>query len=240
MIGVVSFPGSNGDHDAVYALSEQVGVPVRVVDYRETSVAGLAGLVLPGGFSYGDALRCGALARFAPVMGAIREFAARGGPVLGICNGFQILTEAHLLPGALVRNRTLRFHCHPTPIRIEGKSTAWTTALRTGQILRLPIAHGAGAFEADAETIARLEGEGQIIARYAAMPHDIPHKRNTNGSLNNIAGIANAEGNVVGLMPHPERACEPLLGGDDGLALLRAALDFPVAGDGAWRGLLKG
>lgn len=226
MIGVVSFPGSNGDHDAVHALRENVGVPVRVVDYRETDLRGIAGLVLPGGFSFGDALRCGAIARFAPVMQPLREFAARGGPVLGICNGFQILTEAHLLPGAFVRNRTLRFHCHWTPVRIEGTGSAWTRACTEGQVLRLPIAHGEGAFEADAETLARLEGEGRVIARYlrSADDYDISHELNQNGSRGDIAGIANETGNVVGLMPHPERAADPLLGGGDGLVLLQAAL----------------
>lgn len=229
MIGVVSFPGSNGDHDAIYALRENVGVPVRMVDHRETDLGGLSGLVLPGGFSFGDALRCGAIARFSPVMDPLRRFAARGGPVLGICNGFQILTEAHLLPGALVRNRTLRFHCHLTPVRIEGSPTIWTGGCEPGRVLTLPVAHGEGAFEADEETLRRLEGEGRVVARYIASANDIPHKINTNGSRNAIAGVSNDQGNVVGFMPHPERASDPLIGGTDGLALLRAALEMTSA-----------
>lgn len=224
MIGVVSFPGSNGDHDALYALRENVGVPARIVDHRETDLSGLTGVVLPGGFTFGDALRCGALARFSPVMTALRDFVKRGGPVLGICNGFQILTEAHLLPGALVRNRTLRFHCHVTPVRIEGTPTAWTEGCRSGDVLMLPVAHGEGAFEADDEELRRWEGEGMVVARYVGSGHDIAHEINTNGSRNDIAGICNKARNVVGLMPHPERAADGLVGGSDGLMLLRAAL----------------
>jgi len=224
MIGVVSFPGSNGDRDAVYALQTDVGVPSRLIDHRETELAGIDALVLPGGFSFGDALRCGAIARFAPVMEPLRAFAARGGPILGICNGFQILTEAHILPGALRRNRTLRFHSHWTHIRLECNETAWTTGLAAGQVLRLPVAHGAGAYFAPEDELDRLEEGSQVIARYSDSSGNISQEFNPNGSCRAIAGIANATRTVIGLMPHPERATDPLIGGDDGLLLLRALL----------------
>jgi phosphoribosylformylglycinamidine synthase len=236
-VGIVTFPGSNGDHDAIFAFRENLGVSVRVIDYRETDLDGVDAIVLPGGFSYGDHLRCGAIARFAPVMASLRAFAARGGPLLGICNGFQILTEAHLLPGALLRNKTLLFHCHWTHIEIEQRDTAWTNQCRDGQVLRLPVAHGDGAYFADAATLERLEGEGRVIARYCAAPSDISLEMwensdtnadsesvNPNGSLNRIAGVTNARRNVVGLMPHPERAVDPLIGGVDGLWILRSGL----------------
>lgn len=235
-VGIVTFPGSNGDHDAIFAFRHTLGVSVRVIDYRETDLDGVDAIVLPGGFSYGDHLRCGAIARFAPVMTPLRAFAERGGPVLGICNGFQILTEAHLLPGALLRNKTLQFHCHWTHIQIEQRNTAWTNQCRNGQVLRLPVAHGDGAYFADAATLERLEGEGRVVARHCAAPSDIslepnkmasdagPEATNPNGSLNRIAGVANARGNVVGLMPHPERAADPLIGGFDGLSILRSGL----------------
>lgn len=250
-IGVVTFPGSNGDHDAVHAFQESLGVPVRLIDYRETDLDNVSAIVLPGGFSYGDHLRCGAIARFAPVMSSLREFAERGGPVLGICNGFQILTEAHLLPGALLRNRTLRFHCHWTQIQVEQTATAWTNLCQPGQVLRLPVAHGDGAYFADGPTLERLEGEGRVVARYSGIAHDIsPEVQgdsdaraeapraldvplvgdradaaiNPNGSVNRIAGVTNERGNVVGLMPHPERAADPLVGGEDGLVILRSGL----------------
>ena len=224
VIGVVTFPGSNGDHDALHALRDHVGVPARPVDFRETDLSGLAGLVLPGGFSYGDYLRCGAIARFAPVMEPLRRFAEAGGPVLGICNGFQILTEARLLPGALLRNSTLRFHCFVAHVRIEQPDTAWTEACSEGQVLRLPIAHGEGAYFADGETLAMLEAEGRVVARYCDESGNISPKHNPNGSSNAIAAITNRQRNVVGLMPHPERAADPLLGTADGLLLLRSAL----------------
>jgi phosphoribosylformylglycinamidine synthase len=223
-VGVVRFPGSNGDHDALHAFQVDLGVPTRYVDYRETELDGFDALVLPGGFSYGDYLRCGAIARFAPVMAAIRDFAERGGPVLGICNGFQVLTEAHLLPGALLRNRTLRFHCHWTHIRIVQTATAWTQDLAVGDILRLPVAHGDGSYFADPETLARLEATGRVVARYVGPDGALSDEANANGSVNAIAAVANERGNVVGLMPHPERAANGLVGGDDGLKILRSVL----------------
>jgi phosphoribosylformylglycinamidine synthase len=224
MVGVITFPGSNGDLDALHALTDDVGVPARLVDYRETDLAPLSAIVLPGGFSYGDALRCGAIARFAPVMRPLREFAARGGPVLGICNGFQVLTESHLLPGALLRNRTLRFHCHWTHIRIEQPNTAWTNDLEQGAVLRLPVAHGEGAYFADPETLKRMEANGQIVARYCSGEGQVSDDVNPNGSVGSIAAITNEQRNVVGLMPHPERAANLLVGGDDGLRILRSVL----------------
>lgn len=226
MIGIVSFPGSNGDRDALHALRTDVGVPSRLIDHRETDLAGIDALVLPGGFSFGDALRCGAIARFAPVMEPLRAFAAHGGPILGICNGFQILTEAHLLPGAFRRNRTLRFHSHWTQIRLEGNETAWTTELAAGQVLRLPVAHGAGAFFAPEDELDRLEEGSQVVARYCDPRGNISQEFNPNGSYRAIAGITNTTHTIVGIMPHPERATDPLIGGDDGLLLLRALLDM--------------
>ena len=225
-VGVITFPGSNGDHDALHALRDNLGVPTRLVDHRETDLAPFAAIVLPGGFSYGDHLRCGAIARFSPVMEPLREFVARGGPVLGICNGFQVLTEAHLLPGALRRNRTLRFHCHWTHVRIEQPGTAWTGDCRPGQVLRLPVAHGEGSFVADEATLDRLEASGRVVARYCDQEGEVTEAANPNGSARAIAGIANDGGNVVGLMPHPERAADPLLGGSDGLVLLSGVLSY--------------
>jgi phosphoribosylformylglycinamidine synthase I len=225
-VGVISFPGSNGDHDALHALQHDLGVPARMVDYRETNLNEFAAIVLPGGFSYGDYLRCGAIARFAPAMNAVRSFAERGGPVLGICNGFQVLTESHLLPGALLRNSTLRFHSHWTHIRIERSDSAWTTEIPEGTVLRLPVAHGEGMYFADAPTVERLEANGQVVARYCDATGIVSPEANANGSVRSIAAVANQARNVVGLMPHPERAANQLVGGDDGLQLLRAAVAF--------------
>ncbi|GIW03557.1 MAG: phosphoribosylformylglycinamidine synthase subunit PurQ [Thermomicrobiales bacterium] len=232
IIGVITFPGSNGDHDALHALVDDVGVPARLVDYRETDLSPYAALILPGGFSYGDYLRCGAIARFAPVIEPLRDYAERGGPVLGICNGFQILTEAHLLPGALLRNKTLRFHCHWTPLRIEQTDTLWTREFIPGEVIRLPVAHGDGSYYADPETLERLEATGRVVARYCTPDGAITDEANPNGSLRAIAGIANERGNVVGLMPHPERATNELIGGNDGLRILRSVLAFLPVGAG--------
>lgn len=225
-VGIVTFPGSNGDHDALYAFQANLGVPARLVDYRETDLDGFSAVVLPGGFSYGDYLRCGAIARFAPVIGPLREFAERGGPVLGICNGFQILTEAHLLPGALLRNRTLKFHCHWTHIRIETTRTVWTSDLAVGEVLRLPVAHGDGSYFADAETLDRIQAADRVVARYVTVAGEATDEVNANGSIRSIAAVANEGGNVVGLMPHPERASDRQVGGDDGLRLLRSVLAY--------------
>ena len=226
-VGVISFPGSNGDHDALASFESDVGVSVRRVDYRETSLDGLDALVLPGGFSYGDALRCGAIARFAPVMAEVQKAAADGMPVLGICNGFQVLCEAHLLPGALLRNRTLRFHSYWTYLRFENVSTAWTNNLDQGQVLRLPIAHGEGAYFIGDEELEKLERNGQVVARYSTVDGDVVEAQN--GSVNSIAAVSNEAGNVVGLMPHPERATSELTGGADGLIMLRSLLNTQPA-----------
>jgi phosphoribosylformylglycinamidine synthase len=223
-VGVISFPGSNGDHDALHALEHDLGVAVRKVDYRETDLSEFDAIVLPGGFSYGDALRCGAIARFSPVMEPLRAFAEAGKPVLGICNGFQVLCEAHMLPGALLRNQTLKFHCHRTNIRIENASTAWTSALETGDVLNLPVAHGEGAYYAAADVVAVLERNGQIVARYSTADGELTDEANANGSVNGIAAVCNERGNVVGLMPHPERATNDLVGGADGLKFLQGIL----------------
>lgn len=226
MIGVITFPGSNGDHDALHAVTDDVGAPARLIDYRETDLSGIDALILPGGFAYGDALRCGAIARFSPVMDSVKEFVAKGGPVLGICNGFQVLAEAHLLPGALLRNSTLQFQSKWVTVKIENTDTAWTEHCAPGDVLRIPIANGEGQYFADAETLAALEANGQVIARYCTPDGVVSATANSNGSVNNIAGITNAAGNVVGLMPHPERATNALTGGDDGLKMMKSVLDF--------------
>ena len=226
--GVISFPGSNGDHDAVHALEHDLGVTVRQVDYRETDLSGFDAIVLPGGFSYGDALRCGAIARFSPVMGPLRAFAESGKPVLGICNGFQILCEAHLLPGALLRNQSLKFHCFWTHVRIEHVDTPWTSGLSAGEVLRLPVAHGEGAYYIGDRDLQDLERNGQVVARYCSPDGEIGDDWNANGSVASIAAVCNARRNVVGLMPHPERASNALVGGSDGLRLLSSVVEHAL------------
>jgi phosphoribosylformylglycinamidine synthase I len=226
MIGVVTFPGSNGDHDALHAITHDIGAPAEYVDYREADIGKYSAFVLPGGFSYGDALRCGAIARFAPIMGPVSDFAGRGGPVLGICNGFQVLTEAHLLPGVLLRNATLQFHCFWTHIRIEQPDTLWTGGLSEGEVLRLPVAHGEGAYFADDATLDRMEANGQIVARYCEADGTVSEAANKNGSSRSIAAVASEGRNVVGLMPHPERATNTLIGGEDGRKIMTSVLNF--------------
>jgi len=221
---VLSFPGSNGDMDAVYAFSDALGTPAEQVYRTETDLSRFDVVVLPGGFSYGDYLRAGAIARFSPVMGALNTFAASGRPVLGICNGFQVLCEAGLLPGALLRNAELSFRCQWVHVRTERTSTPWTAGLTHRQVLQLPIAHGEGRYFADPETLRILEENGQIVFRYCAPDGTLPVNANPNGSLAHIAGICNAAGNVVGLMPHPERGADILTGGADGLHILRSIL----------------
>ena len=222
-IAVITFPGSNGDTDAFHAFRDGLGCPTTMVDYRETDLAGYDALVLPGGFSYGDALRCGAIARFAPVMEAIRGFAERGGPVLGICNGFQVLTEAHLLPGALLKNASLRFHSAWVDVGVVSSRSAWTSNLAAGEVLHLPVAHGGGNFFVDDESLSRLWQQRQVVLQYVGADGAAPGGASINGSVDAIAGICNVAGNVVGLMPHPERAADRLIGGDDGLRLLAHA-----------------
>jgi phosphoribosylformylglycinamidine synthase len=229
--GVVVFPGTWSDRDCAHAVGTVLQHPVRYVDYRETSLDDLDLVILPGGFSYGDYLRCGAIACFAPVMRAVAVFADAGGLVLGICNGFQILQEARLLPGALLKNDSCEFRCEWVHLRVEQVTSAFTAGLRLGEVLRLPISHGEGNFFADPQTMRALEQNGQVVFRYCTPDGRISSGANPNGSLANVAGICNPGGNVLGLMPHPERACEALLGGADGLALFEAAIRVlnPVA-----------
>jgi phosphoribosylformylglycinamidine synthase subunit PurQ / glutaminase len=224
-IGVVVFPGSNCDHDAHYAIGEVLRQPVEFLWHRSENLSGFDAVILPGGFSYGDYLRTGAIARFSPVMRAVERFARAGGPVLGICNGFQILCEAGLLPGALMRNTGLRFICRHVHIRVETRATPFTSAASAGQVLRIPIAHADGNYVCDPETLAELRRNDQIVFRYCASDGRIDPAANPNGSLEAIAGIANRQHNVVGLMPHPERAVEAALGSTDGLVVLRSLVD---------------
>jgi phosphoribosylformylglycinamidine synthase I len=230
--GVVVFPGSNCDHDAFYALGEVLRQPVEFIWHQSEDLSGFDAVVLPGGFSYGDYLRTGAIARFSPVMRAVERFARSGGLVLGICNGFQILCEAGLLPGALMRNRGLRFVCRHVHIRVESAATPFTSSATPGQVLRIPIAHADGNYFCDEATLAGLQRHDQIVFRYCAPDARIDPAANPNGSLDAIAGICNRERNVLGLMPHPERADESILGSTDGLVLLRslvASLARPTA-----------
>jgi phosphoribosylformylglycinamidine synthase I len=219
---IVVFPGSNCDHDAYHAAKHVLGQQARFVWHKDTSLAGADVVILPGGFSHGDYLRTGAIARFSPVMAAVHDFAARGGPVLGVCNGFQILLECGLLPGAMLRNRDLRFHCEFVGVRVEKTDTPFTGLCAEGQVLKLPIAHGEGNYYAPPETIAQLEAAGRVVFRYADARGAVTDAANPNGSINNIAGICNESRNVVGLMPHPERACEASVGSTDGLVLFES------------------
>jgi phosphoribosylformylglycinamidine synthase len=217
--GVITFPGSNDDAQAAYVLERLLGESVVRLWHKETALDGLDAVLLPGGFSYGDYLRCGAMARFSPIMRAVGDFAEAGGLVLGICNGFQILCEAGLLPGALVRNRGLSFLCQRVHVRVEDPDTAFTNRCRRGDVLELPIKHGEGCYVADEATLRALETGRQIVLRYADPAGRVTPEANPNGSLAAIAGIRNAQGNVFGLMPHPEHACERLVGGEDGRKL---------------------
>ena len=217
--GVIVFPGSNCDHDAFYAVGTNLGQPVEYIWHDSTTLGAVDAVILPGGFAYGDYLRCGAIAKFSPVMQAVRRFANDGGLVLGVCNGFQILVEAGLLPGALIRNRGLKFICREVRLRVETTDSPFTSAGRKGQILRLPIAHGEGCYFADERTLDELEAEDRIAFRYDGNP---------NGSLRDIAGILSRERNVMGMMPHPERATEPLMGSSDGLTVFQSMLRTAV------------
>ncbi len=213
--GVVIFPGSNCDQDMIGAMERVMGWRVHRLWHKETALPeGLDVIGVPGGFSYGDYLRCGAIARFSPVMRSVVEFAGRGGLVIGVCNGFQILTESGLLPGALMRNRSLRFRSHDVHLRVERTDTPFSGF--TKKVIRMPIAHGEGCFTLDAEGLKKLEGNGQVVFRYCDAEGNATDAANPNGSINSIAGICNEAGNVLGMMPHPERACEAILGGEDG------------------------
>lgn len=219
--GVITFPGTWSDRDCLRALAA-LDLPARPLWHQDTSLGGVDRVILPGGFSYGDYLRCGAIARFSPIMRAVEQFAADGGLVFGICNGFQILCEAGLLPGALLRNVHLQYRCQWAHLRVEQTDTALTRLCQPGQVLRIPIGHGEGNYFADPPTLAALEANGQVLFRYCTPDGAITPEANPNGSLNNIAGIRNAAGNVFGMMPHPERCVEAILGGTDGRRLFEA------------------
>lgn len=228
-VAVIQFPGSNCDQDALWAL-RLVGLEAELVWHTERNLEGFRAALLPGGFSYGDYLRAGALAKFSPVMQEVRRLAQRGYPVVGICNGFQVLTEAELLPGALLANTNLHFTCKEVFLRVERSDLPFTLAYTPGQVLRIPIAHGEGRYYADAETLEQLEQNQQVVFRYAPNPQGT-QLYNPNGSLNDIAGVVNRQGNVLGLMPHPERAVESVLGSADGLPFfqsLKQALEVVV------------
>ncbi len=221
---IVVFPGTWSDRDCYHAVRDVLGQEASYVWHRETDLSGYDCVVLPGGFSYGDYLRCGAIARFSPVMAAVQRHAEAGGLVLGICNGFQVLCEAGLLPGVLMRNDHLQFRCQWVHLRTETTATPFTTACQPAQVLRIPISHGEGNYYADPDTLAALEAAGRVAFRYCSPNGEITPQANPNGSLHNIAGIVNESGNVLGMMPHPERCCEPLLGGTDGLPLFRSII----------------
>ncbi len=221
---IVVFPGSNCDHDAYHAAKHVLGMDAEFVWHKETSLGGADVVVLPGGFAHGDYLRTGAIARFSPVMAAVKSFAAAAGPVIGICNGFQVLLEVGLLPGAMLRNRSLRFQCEHVFVRVEQTDTPFTAACRTGQVLRIPIAHGEGNYYAEPEVVERLEQNRQVVFRYTTATGEVTSEANPNGSANNIAGLCNDTRNVVGLMPHPERACELAVGSSDGLVLFESVV----------------
>jgi len=220
--GVIVFPGSNCDHDAYHVISKHVGQPVDFVWHRDTDLSSYDAVIIPGGFSYGDYLRAGALARFSPVMGSVREFAAGGRFVLGICNGFQILCEAGLLPGALIRNRNLHFVCNHINVRVETAATPFTGELKKGDVLRLPVAHAEGNYVCDDATLEELRREDRIVFRYCDERGEVTEAANPNGARDSVAGICNRERNVLGLMPHPERACEDLLGSSDGRGVFQS------------------
>ena len=224
-IGVVVFPGSNCDQDCQHIFKDVLGQYVEMIWHKETLLAGLDAIVLPGGFSYGDYLRTGAIARFSPVMGAVKEFAKKGGMVLGICNGFQILLEAGLLPGAMLRNHSLHFICKDVYVKVENAATAFTGSCESGQILKIPIAHADGNYYTDPVTLAGLQANAQVVFRYCDQDGKVMPEANPNGSLNNIAGIINAEGNVLGMMPHPERCAEDALGNEDGRSIFLSMLE---------------
>jgi phosphoribosylformylglycinamidine synthase len=229
VFAVIQFPGSNDDRDMRFAMKSALGVEARLVWHKEAELPpATRGVLLPGGFSYGDYLRCGAMARFSPIMAAVRRFAEAGGPVLGTCNGFQVLCEAGLLPGALLRNRDLDFVCDWIHVRVERAAAPFTSRARPGQVLRLPVKHGEGRFFAAPDALARLESEGQVVLRYCERDGSLSEAANPNGSLDHVAGLRNEAGNVMGLMPHPEHAAEALTGGTDGVAILGSLVDSAV------------
>jgi phosphoribosylformylglycinamidine synthase I len=227
--GIVTFPGSNGDYDAYRAAVEALGEEATYLWHKDHDLQGADVVILPGGFSYGDYLRAGAIARFSPIMREVQAHARRGGPVVGFCNGFQIACEAGLLPGALLRNASLKFVCAPIIVRVENTDTLFTSRYSAGQLITLPIAHGDGRYSADDETLDRLEGDGRVVFRYAPSRLQATETYNPNGSMRDIAGIVSEEGNVLGMMPHPERAVDSLVGSTDGLALFESILQRVAA-----------
>jgi phosphoribosylformylglycinamidine synthase I len=229
-VGVVVFPGSNCDHDTQRVFGEVLGQDARFLWHKDSDLQGSEAIVIPGGFSYGDYLRTGALARFSPVMASVKSFAEKGGRVLGICNGFQILQEAGLLDGAMLRNRNVKFLSQQVHIKVEATDTVATRGLAAGEVMAMPIAHGDGNFYLDDEALARIEGEGRVAFRYCDPTGQITEAANVNGSRNAIAGICNAARNVVALMPHPERASEPLLGSSQGRRILEAFVSTSSSG----------
>jgi phosphoribosylformylglycinamidine synthase len=222
--GVIVFPGSNCDRDVATVTQGILNEPTRMVWHQETDISDIDVIVLPGGFSYGDYLRCGAIARFSPVITSVIEHANQGKYILGICNGFQILTEIGLLPGALIRNRDLHFICDRLPLKVEHNNTVWTSGYQKGQVITIPIAHGEGRYYADRDTIRVLEDEERVLFRYCSQSGEINQENNPNGSIDNIAGIINSQGNVLGMMPHPERASDSTLGFTDGLPLFKSLI----------------
>jgi phosphoribosylformylglycinamidine synthase len=227
--GIVTFPGSNCDYDAYHAVVDALGEQAVYLWHKDHDLQGADVVILPGGFSYGDYLRAGAIAALSPIMREVVQHARRGGPVLGICNGFQIACEARLLPGALLRNASLKFVCAPITLRVENANTRFTSGYDRRQLITLPVAHGDGRYSADEETLDRLEGEGQVVFRYAPDRLQAEESYNPNGSIRDIAGIVSREGNVLGMMPHPERAVDPVLGRPDGLALFESLLQHVAA-----------
>jgi phosphoribosylformylglycinamidine synthase len=222
--GIVTFPGSNCDYDAFHAVVDTLGETAEYIWHKDHDLRGADVVILPGGFSYGDYLRCGAIARFSPIMQEVAAHAKRGGPVLAICNGFQIACEAELLPGALLRNASLKYVCEFRHLRVETTDTMFTSRYEAGQIVRIPVAHGEGRYVADDATLDRLEGDGRVVFRYAPSTLEAQESYNPNGSMRDIAGIVNEAGNVLGMMPHPERAIEAEQGGSDGRKLFESAL----------------
>jgi phosphoribosylformylglycinamidine synthase len=226
--GVITFPGSNCEHDVYHVIGKVLRQPVEFIWHQSRDLAGCDAMVIPGGFSYGDYLRTGAIARFSPVMESVQRFAASGGLVLGICNGFQILLEAGLLPGAMLKNKGLKYVCQHVSIRVESSSTPFSSSLQTGQVLSIPIGHMEGNYFADDHTLRELEANQQIIFRYCTPDGQTSEAANPNGSLSNIAGICNRSRNVLGMMPHPERASEPILNSSDGLIIFESMVNALV------------
>lgn len=226
--GIIVFPGSNCDHDAFYALSEVLGVETRYIWHKDTDLSDIDVIVIPGGFSYGDYLRSGAIARFSPIMKEVEKAAKAGYPTLGICNGFQILLEANLLPGAMMHNQQLRFVCKNVHVRCENTTSTFTNHLTKGQILNIPVSHGEGNYHIDEDGLKKLQDNDQVAFRYCNEEGELTTESNFNGSVDHIAGIVNQKGNIMGLMPHPERAVESLLGSTDGVKFFESLLDTVV------------